>query len=99
MGILVERKKVIFLDIFSYIKIYLQRHLFRQDPPTQEELLKNLAIMDMKKKNAAILEGKFEKPQDHASIKHDTATGRAAFPRYDEEYEIMPGSKPIKQKD
>jgi len=55
--------------------------------------------MDMKKKNAAVLEGKFEKPQDHASIKHDTATGRAAFPRYDEEYEIMPGSKPIKQKD
>jgi NADH dehydrogenase [ubiquinone] 1 alpha subcomplex assembly factor 2 len=72
---------------------------FRNDPPTQEELLKNLAIMQMKKKNAATLEDKHKQPQDHAALKHDQTTGRAHFPRYDDDYELMPGAAPIAKKD
>lgn len=52
--------------------------------------MKNLAIMQMKKRNAAALESKNQKPQDHAALKKDETGQRASFPRY-EEYEVMPG--------
>jgi hypothetical protein len=55
--------------------------------------MKNLAIMQMKKKNAALLEGKNKPVQDHAALKKDETGQRAAFPRYNDEYEIMPGKK------
>lgn len=95
MGIVVERKEVnyeIFCELFKLIE-----NFYRKDPPTVEELTKNLAIMQMKKKNAALLDEKYGKPQDHASLKKNEITGRAEFPRYDEDFEVMPGSKPIKK--
>lgn len=52
----------------------------------------------MKKRNADALEDKSKPPQDHASMKRDQITGRAEFPRYDTDYEIMPGVTPIKKK-
>lgn len=58
---------------------------FRKEPPTNDELRKNLAIMQMKKINAAKLEEKFPTPQL-------PKTG-AAFPSYPE-YEGAPGKKP-----
>jgi len=63
----------------------------RKDPPTDEELMKNLAIMQMKKKNAGLLDDKFKQPQDHAALKKDETGQRAAFPRY-EDYELSPGA-------
>lgn len=54
--------------------------------------MKNLAIMQMKKKNAALIDAKHEKPQDHAKLRRDETDGKAAFPTYDE-YEVMPGKK------
>jgi hypothetical protein len=95
MGIVAERTKV-----RSEIILHVQKFnwiFFRKEPPTEEELKKNLAIMYMKKKNAALLDEKYGKPQDHASLKKNEISGRAEFPRYDEDYEIMPGSKPIKK--
>jgi hypothetical protein len=47
----------------------------------------------MKKKNAALLEDKFQKPQDHAALKRGDV-GKTAFPSYGKEYEIQPGREP-----
>lgn len=52
--------------------------------------MKNLAIIQLKKKNAALLDDKFKQPQDHAALKKDETGQRAAFPRY-EEFESSPG--------
>lgn len=52
--------------------------------------MKNLAIMQLKKKNAALLDEKHGKTQDHAALKKDETGQRAAFPSYDD-YEVMPG--------
>lgn len=46
--------------------------------------------MQMKKRNAAALEDKNARPQDHAALKKDETGQRASFPRYDD-YEVMPG--------
>lgn len=66
------------------------------DPPTKEELLKNLAIMEMKKVNADKLDKKFAKPHDPQLLKTEKdpkmVTGMS-FPTYDE-YERVPGKKP-----
>lgn len=64
---------------------------FRKEPPTDQELMKNLAIIQMKKKNAAEIDDKFKKPQDHAALKKDQTGERADFPSYGNEYEIIPG--------
>lgn len=61
----------------------------RKEPPTEEELLRNLAIMRMKEKNAAELEAKYAKPKDLTELEKNT-TGMGSFPQY-EEYEVMPG--------
>lgn len=63
--------------------------IFSVDPPTPEELNKNLAIMEMKKINAAKLDehysgDKIKKPQQ--------ITGAGNFPKYDE-YEKAAGRK------
>lgn len=68
-------------------------HNFRKDPPTKEELLKNLAIMQLKKKNAALLDDKFATPMDHAALRKDETGQKAAFPQYGKEFEIQPGKK------
>ncbi|XP_031640958.1 NADH dehydrogenase [ubiquinone] 1 alpha subcomplex assembly factor 2 [Contarinia nasturtii] len=69
--------------------------LRRVDPPTDEELKHNLAIMQMKKINAAELDNKYlggeEKPPQ-------ITTGLSDFPRYDE-YETVVGKKPPKKED
>lgn len=58
----------------------------------------------MKKQNAALLDDKFgaqfgagSNALDHASLKKNVSTGKAEFPRYDEDYESIPGVKPIKK--
>lgn len=61
----------------------------RKEPPTEQELMRNLAIMKMKERNAAELDAKFEKKKDVTELDKKT-TGMGSFPRYDE-YEIMPG--------
>ncbi|XP_049289575.1 NADH dehydrogenase [ubiquinone] 1 alpha subcomplex assembly factor 2 [Anopheles funestus] len=61
----------------------------RKEPPTEQELLKNLAIMKMKERNAAELEAKYSKPKD-ATVLEQQKTGMGSFPQYDE-YEVMPG--------
>lgn len=68
---------------------------FRKEPPTDQELMKNLAIMQLKKKNAAALEDKFAVKQDHAALRKDETGQKASFPQYTD-YEIMPGKAPKK---
>ena len=53
--------------------------------------MKNLAIIHLKKKNAAQIDDKFAKPMDHAALKRDETGEKASFPNYGKEYEIMPG--------
>lgn len=64
----------------------------RTEPPEEAEILKNVAIMKMKKENALKLEAKYGK-EGGSSLKRVTK-GPESFPKYDE-YEIVPG----KQKD
>ncbi|XP_055630123.1 NADH dehydrogenase [ubiquinone] 1 alpha subcomplex assembly factor 2 [Toxorhynchites rutilus septentrionalis] len=61
----------------------------RKEPPTREELMRNLAIMKMKERNYAALESKNVKAKDAAELEKKT-TGMGSFPQY-EEYEVMPG--------
>uniref|UniRef100_A0A182JFP3 NADH dehydrogenase [ubiquinone] 1 alpha subcomplex assembly factor 2 n=2 Tax=Anopheles atroparvus TaxID=41427 RepID=A0A182JFP3_ANOAO len=61
----------------------------RTEPPTDQELMKNLAIMKMKERNAAELDAKFSKAKDTAALEQPK-TGMGSFPQYDE-YEVMPG--------
>lgn len=49
--------------------------------------------MQLKKKNAALLEDKFATPKDHAALRKDETGQKAAFPQYGTEYEIQPGKK------
>lgn len=60
----------------------------RSEPPQEEEVMRNLAIMQMKKKNAAELDAKYVKT-DQTEVKKEVK-GPLSFPKYDE-YEIMPG--------
>ncbi|XP_058837768.1 NADH dehydrogenase [ubiquinone] 1 alpha subcomplex assembly factor 2-like [Topomyia yanbarensis] len=61
----------------------------RKEPPTAEELTRNLAIMKMKERNAAKLDEKYGKKKDVDELEKRT-TGMGSFPEY-EEYEVMPG--------
>lgn len=58
----------------------------RTDPPSEEELMKNLAIMEMKKKNAVEVEAK-------AGKMTPMQKGIETFPKHPE-YETVPGKKP-----
>ncbi|XP_005187828.1 NADH dehydrogenase [ubiquinone] 1 alpha subcomplex assembly factor 2 [Musca domestica] len=67
----------------------------REEPPTREELVRNLQIMDMKKRNAAELEEKYgEKDASGKLIPPKETVG--TFPKYNE-YEIIPGKDPEKK--
>jgi NADH dehydrogenase [ubiquinone] 1 alpha subcomplex assembly factor 2 len=100
MGILVKGQKVInFLSAGFFKNDIKLLSIFRKEPPTQDELKKNLAIMQMKKHNAKLLDDKFgtgNEGKDHASLKSNEK-GKAEFPRYDEDFESVPGIKPIKK--
>lgn len=67
-------------------------NFFRKEPPTDEELLKNLAIIKLKQKNAAELDKIYKKPGDSAELEKQLK-GKSSFPAYSE-YEIMPGKNP-----
>lgn len=60
--------------------------------------MKNLAIIEMKKRNAALLADKNAPQQDHAALKKDETGQRSAFPSYSD-YEVMPGKGPKGAKD
>lgn len=64
-------------------------YLRREEAPTREELLQNLAIMDMKKANAEKIDEKFAKPGNEP----DKIVTGMSFPSY-KEYERVPGKKP-----
>lgn len=66
----------------------------RTQPPEESEVLKNLAIMQMKKENAAKLEAKYAKESDTKMLGIERR-GPDSFPKYDE-FEIQPG-KPLKR--
>ncbi|XP_018327880.1 NADH dehydrogenase [ubiquinone] 1 alpha subcomplex assembly factor 2 [Agrilus planipennis] len=55
----------------------------RKEPPTEEEIMKNLAIIEIKRKNAIEVEKKAGKPSQ-------MITGYESFPKRPE-YEIFPG--------
>lgn len=59
----------------------------RKQPPEESEILKNLAIMKMKKENAA----KYAKQSD-TKMFNTEQKGADSFPKYDD-YEIQPGKK------
>jgi len=59
----------------------------RDTVPTQEEILKNIAISDLKKVNAAALQEK-----EPSGIPKPIKEGVQAWPKYGE-YEIYPGEK------
>ncbi|KAL3271100.1 hypothetical protein HHI36_021596 [Cryptolaemus montrouzieri] len=58
----------------------------RREPPSEQEILKNLEIMRMKKKNAIAVEAK-------AGKKTPMQKGMETFPEY-VEYERVPGAGP-----
>ncbi|XP_073822334.1 NADH dehydrogenase [ubiquinone] 1 alpha subcomplex assembly factor 2 [Musca autumnalis] len=67
----------------------------REEPPTREELVRNLQIMDMKKKNAAELDEKYgQKDAKGKLIRPKETVG--TFPKYND-YEIIPGKDPEKK--
>lgn len=57
----------------------------RREPPTDEEVMNNLAIMEMKKRNAIVVDAKGSKPVP-------LTKGMETFPKRPE-YEIAPGKK------
>uniref|UniRef100_A0A1A9ZDD4 NADH dehydrogenase [ubiquinone] 1 alpha subcomplex assembly factor 2 n=1 Tax=Glossina pallidipes TaxID=7398 RepID=A0A1A9ZDD4_GLOPL len=63
----------------------------RDAPPTKEELIQNLQIMEMKKRNAEKLEAKYKK---HTSTPSTNTIG--TYPKYDE-FEIIPNKDPEKK--
>jgi len=66
----------------------------RKVPPTDNEVLQNQAIADMKKVNAAELEKEYNPQKLEAPPEPYTSKG---FPKYDE-YETKPGDKQDKDK-
>lgn len=65
----------------------------RVEPPTDAELKHNLAIMQMKKTNAAEIDEKFS---DGIEKPLQLTTGASDFPKYDE-YEVVVGKRPKKR--
>ncbi|XP_030380640.1 NADH dehydrogenase [ubiquinone] 1 alpha subcomplex assembly factor 2 [Scaptodrosophila lebanonensis] len=69
----------------------------RVDPPTREELVKNLQIMDMKKRNAAELDAQYAKGKDDKALpKQVEGESIGTYPKY-KEYEIVPGKDPTEK--
>lgn len=67
----------------------------RAQPPTDEELKQNLAVMQMKKINAAELDAKYSEGKEPDPSLNVT-TGLSDFPTYDE-YETVVGKRPTKK--
>lgn len=75
----------------------IEFNCFRTYPPTDEELKRNLAIMEMKKLNAAELDAKYSDGKE--KDKHlEITTGLSDFPKY-KEYETVVGKRPEKKDD
>ncbi|CAN8010868.1 unnamed protein product [Ixodes pacificus] len=59
----------------------------RQDPPTQEEILRNIAIMEAKKKSAVLLKEAAQKEREErtgGAITSAESAGPTSFPQYPE---------------
>ncbi|EDW36810.1 GL25860 [Drosophila persimilis] len=70
----------------------------REEPPTREELVKNLQIMDMKKRNAAELDATYAKAKDEKAMpKQVEGQTIGTFPKY-KDYEFIPGRDPPEKK-
>ncbi|XP_055693187.1 NADH dehydrogenase [ubiquinone] 1 alpha subcomplex assembly factor 2 [Lutzomyia longipalpis] len=67
----------------------------RQEAPTMEELVQNLAIAEMKKENAAKLEAGLPKGKDLRVVVKEEK-GMSSFPSYGAEYEYSAGVPPPK---
>jgi hypothetical protein len=93
VGSLASRKKVIESCALPIELAGIQTfsHIFRKEPPTNEEVMKNYAIMQLKKKNAAELDEKYGKPVDQTMLPKEEK-GMSSFPSY-KEYEINPSGK------
>lgn len=71
----------------------------RDDPPTREELAKNLQIMDMKKRNAAKLDAFYAKDKDAGAMpKQVEGETIGTYPKYGD-YELIPGKNDHNKKD
>lgn len=68
----------------------------RSVPPTDEEVARNVQIMNMKKHNAKVLDDKYGAKTDDKGI-YQKPTGMGTFPDYQDEYELMPGKPRKKQ--
>uniref|UniRef100_A0A7R9H9I3 NADH dehydrogenase [ubiquinone] 1 alpha subcomplex assembly factor 2 n=1 Tax=Timema poppense TaxID=170557 RepID=A0A7R9H9I3_TIMPO len=68
----------------------------RNDPPLEEEVMRNFAISQLKKKNAAEIEAreKSSNPKDFEVVEKEIK-GMESFPKYDE-YEVMPGKPRVR---
>ena len=62
------------------------------EPPSTEELMRNLAIMKLKQKNAALLEQTHAKDKD-IKLVETPVKGFESYPSYGDEYETSAGSK------
>lgn len=62
----------------------------RPEPPSEEEVLRNLQLIHTKKENAAKLEAKYATEVDQTLLPPETR-GAESFPKYGDEYEVMPG--------
>uniref|UniRef100_A0A6M2DCX0 Putative mimitin mitochondrial n=1 Tax=Xenopsylla cheopis TaxID=163159 RepID=A0A6M2DCX0_XENCH len=62
----------------------------RPEPPTEEEIKENLRIIQMKQKNAKLLEDKFK--TDKTGVLAKPTAGMESFPKYTE-FESVPGEK------
>lgn len=93
MGVMAERQTVNIahepININSDTNHRIVLIVFRVDPPTPEELQKNLTIMHMKKINAAKLDEKYSAGKVNVPQK---VTGMSSFPVY-EEYESGIGTR------
>lgn len=70
-------------------------NIYSAEPPTREELIQNLTIIEMKKSNAAKIDKKFAKVIDASATKapeSDKLVTGMAFPSY-KDYERVPGKK------
>lgn len=70
--------------------------LTRQNPPTEEEIIRNAAIIQMKKENAIKLEEKYKDKDDMPQLPVASDSDKVPFPKY-EEYERFPGQKFFKK--
>ncbi|XP_039952550.1 NADH dehydrogenase [ubiquinone] 1 alpha subcomplex assembly factor 2 [Bactrocera neohumeralis] len=68
----------------------------RNEPPTREELVRNLSIMEMKQRNAAELEATYGAKDDTGQLLPKEKETIGTFPKYNE-YEIIPGKDPEKK--